>query len=229
MDSDCCRLPTASVLSDSGQIALQSVLINKPKFRKAPHRTKIREIVIPRSMVVEALSWWSRRASQHPAVQSPVHPWKNPTNLARSPLLVGPRRKKTDRGQRSAFLSETSLFAPFILAHRASALSWLVDDRAALHPRRIWCVPTRAGRLSVTVLPASRLPHPEGHQIGVWRRHAPGNTILSQSYRRRVSTDQLNREDSQSAASLVCKPGSTPAGKTLPCSCPETTFRRERA
>ena len=39
-------------------------------------------------MVVEALSWWSRRASQHPAVQSPVHPWKSPTNLARSPLLV---------------------------------------------------------------------------------------------------------------------------------------------
>ena len=30
----------------------------------------------------------SRRASQHPAVQSPVQPWKSPTNLARSPLHV---------------------------------------------------------------------------------------------------------------------------------------------
>ena len=30
----------------------------------------------------------SRRASQHPAVQSPVQPWKSPTNLARSPLQV---------------------------------------------------------------------------------------------------------------------------------------------
>ena len=46
--------------------------------------------------MVEALSWWSRRASQHPAVQSPVHPWKSPTNLARSPLLAAlVRRNKT--------------------------------------------------------------------------------------------------------------------------------------
>ena len=66
----------------------QTVLINNSKFLKATHRTKIRKIEIPRSMVVEALSWWSRRASQHPAVQSPVHPWKSPTNLARSPLHV---------------------------------------------------------------------------------------------------------------------------------------------
>ena len=52
----------------------QPVLINMSKFFKATHRTKIRKIEIPRSMVVEALSWRSRRASQHPAVQSPVHP-----------------------------------------------------------------------------------------------------------------------------------------------------------
>ena len=52
----------------------QPVLINNSKFLKATHRTKIRKIEIPRSMVVEALSWCSRRASQHPAVQSPVHP-----------------------------------------------------------------------------------------------------------------------------------------------------------
>ena len=49
---------------------------------------KNKEIEIPRSMVVEALGWRSRRASQHLAVQSPVDPWKSPTNLARSPLLV---------------------------------------------------------------------------------------------------------------------------------------------
>ena len=58
----------------SGQITLQPVLINLSKFLKATHRTKIRKIEIPRSMVVEALSWRSRRASQHPAVRSPVHP-----------------------------------------------------------------------------------------------------------------------------------------------------------
>ena len=40
----------------SGQITLQSVLI-KAKFLKATHHTEIREIEIPRSMVVEALSW----------------------------------------------------------------------------------------------------------------------------------------------------------------------------
>ena len=35
----------------------QPVLINKSKFLKATYRTKIRKIEIPRSMVVEALSW----------------------------------------------------------------------------------------------------------------------------------------------------------------------------
>ena len=58
----------------SGQITLQSVLIYESKFLKVTHRTEIRKIKIPRSMVVEALSWLSRRARQHPAVQSPVHP-----------------------------------------------------------------------------------------------------------------------------------------------------------
>ena len=98
--------------------------------------------------------------SQHPAVQNPAHPRKSPTNLARSPLLVGPRRKKSDRGQRSAFPSDTSRFAPLILAHRDSALPWLVNDRSSLRLRRIWCVPTRwsATRLSAPVLPASRVP-----------------------------------------------------------------------
>ena len=44
----------------------------------------------------------------------------------------GPRRKKNDRGQTSAFPSETSRFKPVILAHRGSALPWLVDDLASL-------------------------------------------------------------------------------------------------
>ena len=56
----------------------------------------------------------------------------------------GPRsRKKNDRGQTSAFPSETSRFKPVIFAHRGSALPWLVDDRAAPCLHRIWCVPTR--------------------------------------------------------------------------------------
>ena len=47
----------------------------------------------------------------------------------------GPRRKKNYLCQRSAFPSETSRFKPVILAHRGSALPWLVDDRSALHLR----------------------------------------------------------------------------------------------
>ena len=41
----------------SEQITLQPVLINQSKFLKATHRAKIWKIEIPRSMVVEALSW----------------------------------------------------------------------------------------------------------------------------------------------------------------------------
>ena len=41
----------------SGQIMPQPVLINKPKFLKATYHTEIGKIEIPRSMVVEALSW----------------------------------------------------------------------------------------------------------------------------------------------------------------------------
>ena len=62
----------------SGQITLQSVLINKPKFLKATHHAENCDIEIPRSIVAEALSWWSRRTSQHSDVQSPVHSWKTP-------------------------------------------------------------------------------------------------------------------------------------------------------
>ena len=72
--------------------------------------------------------------------------------------------------------------------------------------------------------------HPsEGHQIGARKRRTPENTILSQPYCRRVSTNRSDREGSQLAASLEGEPGPTPAGKTLPHSYPETRFRRGRA
>ena len=147
----------------------------------------------------------------------------------------GPRRKKNDRGQTSAFPVRTSRFAPLIIAHRDSAVPWLVDDRAALLLRRIWCVPPdRAlpGILRQCSLPLACRHPPEGHQIGARKGRTPGNTILSQPYRRRVSTDTRNREGSQLAASLEGEPGPTPAGKTLPHSYPnhvsegEGTIRR---
>ena len=80
-------------------------------------------------------------ASSRP--RAPCIPEKRPRSLARSPLYVDPRRKKTDLGPRSVFLPEISRFALSILAHKGSALPWLVDNRAALRPRRVWCKLTR--------------------------------------------------------------------------------------
>ena len=59
-------------------------------------------------------------------------------------------------------------------------------------------------------LPLACRHPPEGHQIGARKRRTPGNTILSQPYCRRVSTDRLNREGSQLAASLKGEPGPHP-------------------
>ena len=92
----------------------------------------------------------------------PCESLKTPHESCPFTAPCGPRRKKNDRGQTPAFPSKTSRFKPVILAHRGPALPWLVDDRAALRLRRIWCVPTRYSitRLSATVLPASRVPPP---------------------------------------------------------------------
>ena len=65
-------------------------------------------------------------------------------------------------------------------------------------------------------LPLACRHPPEGHQIGARKRRTPENTILSQPYCLRVSTDRSDREGSQLAASLEDEPGPTPAGKTLP-------------
>ena len=65
-DSECCRLdPTRNVVAyprpafsaKNRKNTLQPVLINKSKFLKATHCSEIRKNEIPRSMLVEALSW----------------------------------------------------------------------------------------------------------------------------------------------------------------------------
>ena len=80
----------------------------------------------------------------------------------------GPRRKKNDRGQTSAFPSETSRFTPLILAHRGSALPSIAESGA--YP------PDRALPSSLRqCFAASRVPPPpEGHQIGARK----GRTLL---------------------------------------------------
>ena len=137
----------------SGQITLQPVLIDESKFLRAAHRTKIRKIEISRSMVAEALSWRRHgggglklvKPAREPASSrpKPCASLKKPHESWPFVAPCGPRRKKNDHGQTTAFPSETSRFTPLILAHRGSALPWLVDDRAALRLPRIWCVPTR--------------------------------------------------------------------------------------
>ena len=66
----------------SGQVTLQSVLINKAKFLKATRHAKIRKIVIPRSMAVEALSVEWRRCLAGTAVCFGVGFFLQPPKIA---------------------------------------------------------------------------------------------------------------------------------------------------
>ena len=186
-------------------------------------------------MVVEALSWWSRRASQHPAVQSPVHPWKSPTNLARSPLHVALVRRKMTAvrdqlfpqkppGSRFRFSRTGVQPSP---GSSTTELPSAFPESGAYPPDRE--LPGSPRQCSLPL--ACRHP-PEGHQIGArnrrthtWKHH-PQPIILPPRLNRSYRT---NREISQLTASLEGEPGPTPAGKTLPHSYLETRFRRERA
>ena len=131
-----------------------------------------------------------------PSRPKPCASFKNPHESCPFAAPWGPRWKKNDSGQTSAFPSETSRFAPLILAHRGSALPWLVDDRAALRLRRIWCVPTRwrTTRLSAIVLPASRVPPPSrrapnwsSEEAHNWEHH-PQPTIPPPSLNRQAES-----------------------------------------
>ena len=176
----------------NGKVTLQPVLINKSKFLKAAHRTEIRKNEIPRSMVVEALSWRSRRASQHPAVQSPVHPWKNPTNLARSPLLVAlVGRKMTTVVRHQLFPQKhpgSSLWFSRTGVQPSPGSSTIelpsaFAESGAYPPDR-----EQPGSPRQCSLPLACRHPPEGHQIGARKRCAPGNTItLSWLHLLRVS------------------------------------------
>ena len=128
--------PRPAFSATSRTNTFQPVLINNSKFLKATHRTKIRKIEIPRSGGGLELLKPAREpaSSRHKALCILKKPHESCPFVA----PCGPRRKKNDRGQRSAFPSETSRFALSILAHRGSALPWLVNDRAALRLRRIW-------------------------------------------------------------------------------------------
>ena len=179
IDSECCRLPTTSVLSKKTKNYVptssdQQVQIpqghtsyrNKTKWNTEVHGGGGLELVKPAR----------KPASSRP---KPCASLKKPHDCPFA-APCGSRRKKKNRGQTSGFPSETSRLAPLILAHRGSALTWLIDDRAALCLRRIWCVPTRysATRLSATVLFASRVPPhlPKGIKLELGRGAHLGTT-----------------------------------------------------
>ena len=149
---------------------------------------------------------------------------KHSLNLACSSLLVGPRRKKTDRGQRSASPSRNLLVRAFDyraqgfnfpLACRRSICPPLSLNMARTYPMIERCcdlpgIPRRQSPLSLAchcLLKGPNWSSEEAHLV---------DTILKLPYPRGVSIDRLSREDSQLAASLEGESSPTPVGKTLP-------------
>ena len=144
----------------------------------------------------------------------------------------GPRKKKNDRGQKSAFpqkppgsrfrFSRTGV-QPSPGSSTTELPSAFAESGAYPPDRELPGSPRQCS------LPLACRHPPEGHQIGARKKRTPENTIFSQPYCRRVSTDRPDREGSQLTTSLEGEPGPTPAGKSLSHSYPETRFRRERA
>ena len=137
INSDCCRLPTTSVLSNKSDKHVPTSFDQQFQVSQGHTSYKIKKIEIPRSMVVEGLELVKPAREPASSRPKPCASLKKPHESCPFAAPCGPRRKKNDRGQGSAFPSETSRFALSILAHRGSALPWLVNDRAALCLRRI--------------------------------------------------------------------------------------------
>ena len=169
----------------------------------------------------------SCEASIRPS-KAPSSLGKRPRNISSSPLQVGSRRKKSGRSQKSALLSpKSSRFSPLILAHKVSALPWLVDGRATPHHRLVLtqsnstCNNTCAscgtlpGSLRQSHLPLAYHTLPKDTTL-VFGRGAPGVTTQTQPNCQRLSIDGLNRVDRHLMPLVEGKSGFTPAGKTLP-------------
>ena len=148
-DSECCRLPTTNVLSKKPEKLWKNYAPTSfdQQVQDSQGHTLYRNKKNWNTEVhaggggLELAKPAREPASSRP---KPCASLKKTHESCPFAAPCGPRRKKNDdRGQTSAFPSETSRFKPVILAHRGSALPWLVDDRAALRLHRIWCVPTR--------------------------------------------------------------------------------------
>ena len=144
---------------------------------------------------------------------------KSPTNLARSPLhvaLVG-RKMTVVRDQLFPQKPPGSRFRFSRTGVQPSPGSSTIELPSAFAESGAYPPDGELpGSPRQCSLPFACRHPPESHQIGARKRRTPENTILSQPYCRRVSTDRPNRESGQLAASLEGEPGPTPAGKTLP-------------
>ena len=205
-----------------------AVAYPRPAF-SATHRTNYAPTSFDQQVQSEGLELV--KPAREPASSRPklCASLKKPHEFCPFAAPCGPRRRKNDRGQRLVFPLETSRFASLILAHRGSQPSpgsSRIDLPSAFAESSAY-PPDGAlpGSPRQCTLPLACRHPPGGHQFEARKRRGPGNTILSQPYRRLVSTDRPNREDSQLAASFEGEPGPTPAGKTFPHSYPETRFR----
>ena len=127
--------------------ARQSILINKPKSFKGTDHTSCGnkekcDTAVHGGGSLKLVKLTREPSSIHPKTCASLKNSSRTLPVRRS-LLILVGRKQTGWCQRSTFPSEPSRFAPLILAHRGSALPRLVDDRAALRPRQIWCLLTR--------------------------------------------------------------------------------------
>ena len=177
----------------------------------------------------------SCEASIRPS-KAPSSLGKRPRNISSSPLQVGSRGKKSGRSQKSALLSpKSSRFSPLILAHKVSALPWLVDGRATPHHRLVLtqsnstCNNTCAscgtlpGSLRQSHLPLAYHTLPKDTTLvfgrGTWCHH-PDTTKLPTLVNRRA-------ESGGQAFNATCR-GEVrfyTRRKDPPNSCPKTKFR----
>ena len=221
IDSDCCRLPTASVLSTKADKSRFNQFYQQaPMFLKDSHYAEMRKNEIPRSMVVEAFE--VVKPAREPASNCP----KPYASLKNSPRILPVRRSLLALVGRNRPWSEIS-FSLRNLPVRA------IESRAQgfntfMTRRRSSCPPPspnlvrthpieRYQAFRECPLPLACHNLPKGNKLELGRGAHLGNIILNQPYHRQP-VDCISRGE----------PDSTPAVKTFAYSHPKTWFRRER-
>ena len=187
IDSDCCRLPTASVLSTKADKSRFNQFYQQaPKFLKASHYAEMRKNEIPRSMVVEAFE--VVEPTREPASNCP----KPYASLKNSPRILPVRRPLLALVGRKQTVVRDQLFPqkPPCSRHRISC----TGVQHFLHDSSTIELPSALAESGAypsdrtlpgfpRVPPASRAPLlPEGQQIGARKRRAPGKHHPQSNY-----------------------------------------------